>query len=346
MTRAPRTFFAALAAFLIHAAAASAQLAHRPFSVGGVEGGGGAEGGITGYLIAEQSRLTHLMAEQVHALHGNPSALWGLVALGLGYGVFHAAGPGHGKALIASYMMANERSLRRGAVMALLAALLQATVAIVLVGAAALILHATASQMSAAADWLTVASAAGVAGIGLWLSWRKGRALMAALRLRFERGRAMAAAPAFAGVDWMPPARTLSAAAYSAAGPDAEPDLDFCCAPDAAAIAGPLSFRDAAGTVIAAGARPCSGAILILVFALAQGVFAAGIAATFAMALGVAVTTGALAWMAVFAKSIAVRFASSEDTRAALVARTFEFAASLAVLGFGLMLLVGARGAV
>ena len=262
MNRAPRTFSAALAAFLVQASAASAQLAHRPFSVGGVEGGGGAEGGVTGYLIAEQSRLTHLMAQQVHALHGNPSALWGLVALGLGYGVFHAAGPGHGKALIASYMMANERSLRRGAVMALLAALLQATAAIVLVGAAALILHATASQMSAAADWLTLASAAGVVAIGLWLSWRKGRALIAALRLRFERGRALAATPAFAGIGWTPPARTLSAAAYSAADPDAEPDQDFCCAPDAAAIAGPLSFRDAAGTVIAAGARPCSGAIL------------------------------------------------------------------------------------
>ena len=52
--------------------------------------------------------------------------LWGLIALGLAYGVFHAAGPGHGKTLIASYMLANDRSLRRGAVMALMAALLQA----------------------------------------------------------------------------------------------------------------------------------------------------------------------------------------------------------------------------
>lgn len=81
----------------------------------------------------------------------------------------------------------------------------------------------------------------------------------------------------------------------------------------------------------------------MLVFALANGVFAAGIAATFAMALGVAVTTGALAWMAVFAKAIAMRFAAREDARAALVARVFEFAASLAVLAFGLLLLIGAR---
>jgi ABC-type nickel/cobalt efflux system permease component RcnA len=64
------------------------------------------------------------MGQQVHALQTDPSALWGLAALGLGYGVFHAAGPGHGKAVIASYMMANERSLKRGVVMALFAALL------------------------------------------------------------------------------------------------------------------------------------------------------------------------------------------------------------------------------
>src|SRR5208283_3406284 len=105
-------------------------------------------------------------------------------------------------------------------------------------------------------------------------------------------------------------------------------------------IAGPLSWRDAAGTVIAAGSRPCSGAILVLVFSLAQGVFPAGIAATFAMALGVAVTTGALALLAALAKATAMRFAAGEDSRAALVARTLEFAASLAVLAFGLLLLI------
>ncbi|RBP17304.1 ABC-type nickel/cobalt efflux system permease component RcnA [Roseiarcus fermentans] len=343
MTKALTTLARALAALLLAPAAAAAQIAHRPFAVGGGEGGGGAEGGVTGFVIAAQSRLTHLMAEQVHALHSDPSAFWGLAALGLGYGVFHAAGPGHGKALIASYMMANESALRRGVVMAFLAALLQAIVAILLVGAAALIVHATASQMNAAADWLSVASSAGVAAIGLWLCWRKGGALVAALRERFERREALAAAPVFAGIAWEARPRALSAAApYRAAEPGAAADL--CCAPDAAAISGPLTWREAAGTVIAAGSRPCSGAILMLVFALAQGVFPAGIAATFAMALGVAVTTASLAAMASAAKAVAMRFASGEDSRAALVARAFEFAASLAVLAFGLLLLIGARG--
>ena len=331
-------------ALLTSAATALAQ-GPRPFAVGGGEGGGGAEGGITGWLLAQQSQLTHLIAAKVHALHGDPSAAWGLIALGLAYGVFHAAGPGHGKALIASYMLANESSLRRGAVMALMAALLQALVAIVLVGAAGFVLNATASEMNRAADWLQIASAAGVAAIGLWISWRKGAALILALRRRFDRARALASAPAYAGVPWRAPARSLSAAAFRAAPPATIALADDCCVlPDASTLEGPFSWRSAAGTVIAAGVRPCSGAILVLVFALAQGLFVAGIAATFAMALGTAVSTGALAWMAVFAKSAAMRFAAGEDSRLALTARSLEFAAALAVLAFGVLLVFAARG--
>ncbi len=336
----------ASAAFFAQFATALAQTP-RPFAVGGGEGGGGSEGGVTGWLLAEQSRLTHLMAGKVHALHGDPAAYWGLIALGLAYGVFHAAGPGHGKALIASYMLANDRSLKRGAVMALFAALLQATVAIALVGAAGLIFNATASQMNRAADWLEFASCAGVAAIGLWLSWRKGRALIVALGRWVERSRALARAPEFAGAAWNAPARSLSAAAFRARPPSASAALDPCgcvVAPDPSALDGPLSWRDAAGTVIAAGARPCSGAILVLVFALSQGVFAAGVAATFAMALGTAITTGALAFVAVFAKSTAMRLAAGEDSWAALIGRGIEFAAALAVLAFGLLLMLGARG--
>ena len=169
------------AAWSASVVAAVAQLSQRPFAVAGGEGGGGGEGGVTGWLMAEQSSLTHLMAAKVHALNGNPSAAWGLVGLGLAYGVVHAAGPGHGKAVLASYMLANETSLKRGAVMALIAALLQAVIAIVLVGAAGFVFQATASQMTHAADWIELASYCSVAAIGAWLVWRKGAALLAAL---------------------------------------------------------------------------------------------------------------------------------------------------------------------
>jgi ABC-type nickel/cobalt efflux system permease component RcnA len=232
-------------------------------------------------------------------------------------------------------------------VIALLAALLQAVVAIALVGAAGLFFNSTATQMNRAAEWMALMSYCGVAAIGLWLVWRKGGALIAALGLHYERYRALASTPAYAGVGWRPAALRLPSG-FRATAPDAASPAAANCghahAPDPAALERAFSWRGAAGTVIAAGARPCSGAILLLVFALTQGLFLAGVAATFAMALGVAATTGALAFIAVFAKSTAMRLAASEASRVALVARVFEFAAALAVLAFGLALMFGARG--
>ena len=348
MKRAVRLFTFGCAAWAGSAVGALAQVSKRPFAVAGGEGGGGGEGGLTGWLMAEQSSLTHLMADKVHALHGQSSAAWGLVGLGLAYGVVHAAGPGHGKTVLTSYMLANETSLKRGAAMSLIAALLQALIAIALVGAAGFLFQATASQLTHAADWIELASYCGVAAIGAWLVWRKGSAFFAALRKHVERRRAVALTPGYFGGAWRRPAFSLSAAVYRAGPPEGAGALMGDCghahAPDPAELDGRFSWRAAAGTVIAAGARPCSGAILVLVFAMAQGLFAAGVAAALAMAVGTAAATAALAWVAVFAKSTAMRLAAGENSRLALVARGFEFAAAVAVLAFGVALLLGARG--
>jgi len=338
----------ALAATLA-AAPAFAQLAHRPFMVGGGEGGGGASGGITGWLIEMQSTLTRLVAADVKALHGDPTAVWGLVGFAFAYGVFHAAGPGHGKAVIASYMMASDRALKRGVALSFLAAALQGAVAVALVGVAALIFNATASQMNAAANGLALASCSGVIAIGLWLAVTKGRALVAALKARLARRAALAAAPVYDGAPWRP-APDLGAAAVLRAGPPGgggeasvdDPACGHLHAPDPTTLDAGFSWRGAAATVVAAGSRPCSGAILVLVFALSQGLFAAGIGAVAAMSFGVALTTGSLAFAAVFLKRVAMRMAAGDDSRMALAARGVEFLAALLVIAFGVALLFAA----
>ena len=113
-------------------------------------------------------------------------------------------------------------------------------------------------------------------------------------------------------------------------------------APDPSTLGAGFSWGSALATVLAAGARPCSGAILVLVFALAQGLFAAGIAATFAMSLGTALTTGALAATAVFAKDIAVKMSGGDSMRSLLLVRLFEFGAACLVLLLGASLFLGA----
>ncbi len=321
-----------------------AAMTNRPFAVGGGEGGGGASGGVTGWLLSEQSALTHMMSAHLKAISGDPTALWGLIGLGFAYGVFHAAGPGHGKAVIASYMMANDRALRRGVGLAFLAAILQGLVAVALVGVAAVIFNATSGAMNRLADALAVASYSGIAAIGLWLVWRKGSALILALRRFFAMRANIAGGALFPGAPWRPGAATLTPANFQAFAPgDAAIVADECGhahAPDPSALDEGFSWRGAVATVIAAGSRPCSGAILVLVFALAQNLFFAGVAATFAMSLGTALTTGALAFAAVFAKDVAVRLAAGEDSRVMLIARGFEFAAALLVFVFGVALLM------
>jgi nickel/cobalt exporter len=283
------------------------------------------------------------MAAHLRAVSGDPLAIWGLIGLGFAYGVFHAAGPGHGKAVIASYMMANDRALKRGVTLAFLAALLQGLVAVALVGVAALIFNATASRMNQAADAMAMASYCGITIIGAWLVWRKGWALAAASRQYLAHRAVIEGGVLYAGAPWRAGNGVLAPANFRALGTRGDvAEAEECGhvhAPDPRELGDGFSWRGAAATVLAAGARPCSGAILVLVFASAQNLFLVGIAATFAMSLGTALTTGALALAAVFAKALAIRFAAGEETRVAMLARAFEFVAALLVLGFGLALL-------
>lgn len=95
----------------------------------------------------------------------------------------------------------------------------------------------------------------------------------------------------------------------------------------------------------AVGIRPCTGAIFVLGFAFAQGVLWAGIFATFAMAIGTAVTVSALAALAVGSRELATRLGGVENSRWAATVRTIAgVGGSLAVLVFGLVLFVGSLG--
>ena len=298
--------------------------ARNPFSVGISEGGGAATG-LTGWILAQQQHFDLLMRQAVRAIRTDVSALWYLCGVAFLYGVFHAAGPGHGKAVLAAYLFANERALKRGLVMAALAALLQALVALALVGGLTLLLGATAQAMRGAAQAVELFSYAAIALVGALLAWRKGGALRR---------------------EWQIPTRPVSRFACVAAedaGHVHGAECRHIHMPDPALLGDTrFSWRAAAGTIVAAGLRPCSGAILVLVFSAAQGILYAGVVATLAMAAGTAITTGALAFLAVHAKMFAQRVTTTaRGTRGALALRTLELAAALAVLLLGLGLLSG-----
>jgi nickel/cobalt transporter (NicO) family protein len=92
---------------------------------------------------------------------------------------------------------------------------------------------------------------------------------------------------------------------------------------------------------VAVGLRPCSGAILVLVFALAQGLFWAGVAATFVMGIGTAITVAVIATIAVGAKAWAKRFAEARSGYGMLAMRGIEVGAAVVIVAFGGLLLTG-----
>jgi len=299
------------------------QSAHHPFGVGVNEGAASAQG-LSGWLLAQESSFYRLLSGAIRAAKQSGAVPWGLVALSLGYGVFHAAGPGHGKAVIASYMLANERALRRGLLIALGAALLQGLSAVAIVGISAIIFRAAATRMTMAANTVEIVSYAGIAVLGAALVYTKGTALLNSWRA------APVAAFAAAGNAFVADDCTQNHVHT--------PGCGHFHAPDPSMLGAASSWKSALLTIFAAGARPCSGAILVLVFALSQGIFLAGVLAVAAMSLGTAVTTAALASTAVFLKNIAAKYAKAGSRQALLAGRLFEFGAAVAVLVLGVTL--------
>ena len=119
--------------------------------------------GIAGWLIAKQAEFYRLLSGTIRAAKTDGSAVWLLMGISFAYGVFHAAGPGHGKAVISSYLVANEETWKRGITLSFASALLQALVAVAVVGIAAALLGATAGTMSRAVWWIEIVSYALIA---------------------------------------------------------------------------------------------------------------------------------------------------------------------------------------
>ncbi|MDB5513127.1 MAG: nickel transporter [Enterovirga sp.] len=310
----------------------SAPPPRNPFGTGLRETSPGATG-IGGWILAVQSQFYRGLTGTLAAVRSDPGALWTLVGIGFLYGVFHAAGPGHGKAVIAGYILATKRTLLRGLGLSFAAALVQAAVAIGVVGVMTILLRATAASINATASAIESASFAALLLVGLALLWRKTAGVVspaaAGGHAHHHHGHAHADHP------------------HNHHGAAHHHDHGESCGcghvhvPPAAAVERLTGWRESAGVVFAAGIRPCSGAIILLVFALSQGLFAAGVAATLAMALGTAITTGALAALAVMAKSAALRLARGRGEGGTRAVAWLEVLASAFVAALGAALLLG-----
>jgi len=312
--------------------------------------------GIIGWMFAEQAAFYRSLSAHIRAAKDDGAAMWALFGISFLYGVFHAVGPGHGKAVISSYLVANEETWRRGVVLSFASAGVQSVVAVVIVAIAAVLLGATAKAVGLTVHLVEIVSYGLVILIGLRLLHVKGRAFFAACRelvIRPAPDLAFAAPPVAMRLRMsteQPGALSMRGAQCMVDGctvhgfhchDDHASAWGHAHAPEPADLAGSGGWRRGLSAVVAVGLRPCSGAIIVLIFALAQDLFWTGVGATLIMGLGTAVTVAAIATLALGAREAASRIARSRAGFATLAMRAVEAGAAALIVAFGVLLLAG-----
>lgn len=284
-----------------------------------------------GRIYKLQQEFYTKLVNALRSFRADPNAFWILAGLSFAYGIFHAAGPGHGKAIISAYVVANNETLKKGIVLSFISAFAQAVTAVVLVGGLAVVFNLTSLAVQDTARWFEVGSYVLITALGLYLLWQK------ALRpLLFGGGH---------GHDHEHHHHE------HAHDHDHHVGADGVCstcghahAPTPDMVKGPITLKGAISIVLAVGLRPCSGALIVLVFALSQGMFAGGVFATFTMALGTGITVALLASLAVGAKEIALRLSGEGSRLANGVLKVIEIGGALLVFLLGLTMLIANLG--
>ncbi|MBY8917696.1 nickel/cobalt transporter [Nitratireductor sp. L1-7-SE] len=366
-----------IAAAAITLLAAGAAMAQSSLGIGAAEPAITPTGPFAGtlqWINTQQQAFYRTLTGALKAMREDGSRLWVLIGLSFAYGVFHAAGPGHGKAVISSYMLANEVALRRGVILSFASALLQGLTAIVLMSVVFLALRGTSISMTDAAWFLETVSFGLIAAFGAWLLWRKTSGLIRTSAPAPQPMHSLSAAHVHDHTHHHRHAHCGDHHDHSTCDHDHHhPDEHACghdhhhghahehshdhgpgevcpsCghahAPDPALLTGERFDWKTAGSAIAAvGIRPCSGALIVLTFAFLNSLWLGGILSVVAMSIGTAITVSVLATLAVTAKNWAV--ALSGGNRASnRLHNAIEIGGAALVMVLGLTLLAASLAA-
>ncbi|WP_245184458.1 nickel/cobalt transporter [Halomonas salinarum] len=241
-------------------------------------------------IVSWQRDLHRQLTLAITALSGAPSpATWAaLLGVSFGYGVFHAAGPGHGKAVLSTYLLSQGGAWGRALSLSAAASLLQGVVAILLVAVLVHGLGWLTRQAMGSVAWVEQLSFLMVTVLGLWLC------LNAIRRL------------------WR--TRVGHESTHSSADPHVHHDDGCGCGHEHHLSPERVGdWRTALATVVAIGIRPCSGGVLLLGAASLLGQFWVGVAAVMVMAAGTALAVSGLAVASVMARGWAERRLSRQS---------------------------------
>lgn len=238
------------------------------------------------WAAQKQRGFQNQIAGALRALRaGQPGTLAVLMLVCFAYGFFHAVGPGHGKVLIGGYGLARRIPWGRLSLVALLSSLGQAVTAVVLVyGAITFLQLGRDSMIGLAEKAMAPISYGAIVGIGLWLSLRGLRNLWRNVNAaKIKRLTACSHDHAVGPQTQVAHDHGSVTAPCQQCGHRHGPSLDE--------VEGITRWREAVVLIAGISARPCTGALFVLIITWQMGIALAGVAGAFAMALGTATVT-------------------------------------------------------
>ncbi|WP_417793817.1 nickel/cobalt transporter [Terasakiella pusilla] len=286
------------------------------------------------YIRVQQQQFHRELAGAIRALQGGGiQAVWGMVTISFLYGVFHAAGPGHGKAIISTYLLSQESQLKRGIFLSFASAFVQGLSAVVLVQGLVGLVGLSRSDAKDTVPLLEMVSFGLIAVIGLVLIKRASLALY----------RKNKTAPSHDHDHHHDHSHNHDHSHDHAHDDHTCSTCGHSHAPSADMLAKNTSLRDTIAIIFSVGIRPCSGSVLVLIFAEIIGLSWAGIASVFAISFGTALTVSALATLAVYFRKSALYLAERQG--GAMIQNLSLLAALLGgviITGLGVSLLIEA----
>jgi nickel/cobalt transporter (NicO) family protein len=236
--------------------------------------------------------------------HSSKADIFWLILFAFSYGLLHAAGPGHGKTLVASYLISHRHPLQKAVTMSLLIGVVHVFSAFILTAGMLLILNVVFSTaMQQATLILTRLSGGLIILIAGYLAVLKIRAYAAS---------------------------TSHQASFAAAGvPLALSETPSCTC----AACRPTSHTTDVMMVITAGIVPCPGTVTIFLFAISLQLYLVGFLAATAMSLGMGVVIFGVSFF-----SITMRDHLVQGFRRYVY--MLEYAAILIILILGILLLL------
>ncbi|WP_172379362.1 nickel/cobalt transporter [Vibrio sp. Vb339] len=277
--------------------------------------------------IQWQREVNSELADLLYEAKSNP---WGagsyLIGFSFIYGMLHSLGPGHGKVIVSTYLATHPTKAKASLVLTVVSAFLQALVAILLVSVLLWGFSASMRVVNDKANMFVSLSFALVAVVGALICWKALKNIHSTMRKPQPTLRVKAITPLATGTASSVPVRTpmalrssgsmvmgatnaLQAADHTHAD---HSHADCGCGhqhvADADAINKASTLREYAGIIVTIGIRPCTGAIMVLLFANMVGLYWMGVLSAFAMAVGTALTTSLIAMMTLTGKHLVKRY--------------------------------------